>query len=128
MNRTIRFTGLILASLTISTVAMAQQGGGNGGGRGGDGGNGGGGNAGGGDPSILQVLRENEVSKARLTRAVERRASPNCITHVCAEPPPRQPPVIRRHMASADAACAGGEVFAVRSRSGEIIRYFCETP
>jgi hypothetical protein len=30
MNRTMRIAGLLLASLTISTVALAQQGGGNG--------------------------------------------------------------------------------------------------
>jgi hypothetical protein len=135
MNRTIRFVGLVLASLTISTVAMAQQGSGNGGGgRGGDGGGNGGSGSGGGDPSILQVLREAETAKPRLTRAVQNRASPNCITHACAEEPPppprrpRHPPVERHEMAQADAACAGGEVFAVRSRGGMIVRYFCEMP
>ncbi|MDR6870151.1 hypothetical protein J2Y55_001151 [Bosea sp. BE125] len=124
MNRTIRFAGLVLASLTISTVAMAQQGGG--GGRGGDGG-GNGGSGGGGDPSILQVLREDHA-RARLTRAVElRRAGTGCLTHVCNEPPPpRQPPV--RQVAETGNACAGGEVFAVRGRGGQIIRYFCEYP
>ncbi|AOO82415.1 hypothetical protein BHK69_19985 [Bosea vaviloviae] len=103
---------------------MAQQGGG--GGRGGDGGNGGNG-GGGGDPSILQVLREDHA-RARLTRAVEmRRAGTGCLTHVCNEPPPqRQRPV--RQVADTGNACAGGEVFAVRGRGGQIIRYFCEYP
>lgn len=126
MNRTIRFAGLVLASLTISTVAMAQQGGG--GGRGGDGGGSNGGNGGGGgDPSILQLLREDHA-RARLTRAVElRRAGTGCLTHVCNEPPPqRQRPV--RQVADTGNACAGGEVFAVRGRGGQVIRYFCEYP
>ncbi len=121
MNRTIRFAGLILASLTISTVAMAQQGGGNGGGRGGDGG---GGNGGGGDPSILEVIRQDH-EKARLTRAIERRrGAGHCISHVCNEPPTRQFPV--RYVSQVDNACAGGEVLAVRGRSGQIIRYVCD--
>lgn len=113
MNRSIRFTGLVLASLTISTVAMAQQGGG---GRGGDGG----GSGGGGDPSILQLLHEDAARKARLTRAVEPRQGPgsNCPTHLCSEPPRR---------AQLDNACAGGEVFVYRGRDGQVIRAFCET-
>jgi hypothetical protein len=119
MNRSIRFAGLVLASLTISTVAMAQQGGG---GRGGDGGAGGGG--GGGDPSVLQLLRDDAAKKARLTRAVEpRRGAAGCISHVCNEPPPRRPPA---RLAQFDNACAGGDVYLVRDRQGQVIRAFCD--
>ncbi|WP_439498388.1 hypothetical protein [Bosea sp. (in: a-proteobacteria)] len=120
MNRSIRFAGLVLASLTISTVAMAQQGGG--GGSGGGGGAGGGG--GGGDPSILQLLREDAAKKARLTRAVEpRRGAAGCLTHACNEPPPRRPPA---RLAQFDNACAGGDVYLVRDRQGQVIRAFCD--
>lgn len=119
MNRSIRFAGLVLASLTISTVAMAQQGGG---GRGGDGGAGGGG--GGGDPSVLQVLRDDFDRKARLSRAVEpRRAGANCITHACNERPPSRRP---NRVAEVDNACAGGDVYIVRDRQGQVIRAFCD--
>ena len=120
MNRSIRFAGLVLAALTISTVAMAQQGGG--GGRGGDGGAGGGG--GGGDPSVLQLLRDDAARKARLSRAVElRRGAAGCISHACNEPPPVRRPQRRTEV---DNACAGGDVYVVRDRQGQIIRAFCE--
>lgn len=90
MNRTLRFTGLLLASLTISTVAISQQnGGGHGGDDGGQGGQGGKGAAGGGAPSVFQLLREVPAGKARLTRAVGLRGGgANRIEHVCSEPPP----------------------------------------
>jgi hypothetical protein len=117
MNRTLRFTGLILASLTISTVAMSQQGGG----KGGDGGSG---NGGGGDTSVLQVLRE-DADKARLTRAVVRRHGADCITHACSEPvsPNGKPVRVVRFTNS----CAGGETFQYRDYNGQIVRGFCET-
>lgn len=87
MNRTLRFTGLFLASLTISTVAMSQQ---NGSGHGGDdGGRSGKGAAGGSARSVFQLLREFPGGKARLTRAVALRGGgANRIDQVCSEPPP----------------------------------------
>lgn len=121
MNRTFRIAGLVLASLTISTVAMAQQGGGNGGGgRGGDGG----GNGGGGDTSVLELLRQ-DAANPRLTRAVEpRRGGSDCITHVCEQPPGTQYPP-RERIAQFDASCSGGEMLILRGRDGRAVRYLC---
>ena len=118
MNRTLRFAGLVLASLTISTVAMAQQGGGNGGG------NGGGGGGGGGDPSVLEVLRQ-DARNARLTRSVQpRRGNSDCLTHACEQPPGTQQPR-RGRVAQFDASCGGGEVLVLRRPDGRTIRYVC---
>jgi hypothetical protein len=118
MNRTLRFAGLVLASLTISTVAMAQQGGGNGGGSGG--GNG----SGGGDPSVLEVLRD-DAQKPRLTRAVQsRRGASDCLTHACEQPPGTQHPP-RGQIAQFDASCSGGEVLVLRRADGRAVRYVC---
>ena len=50
MKRMIRITSLAIATLAISTAAMAQQGGG-----GGSGGGGGGGEGGGGDTSVIEL-------------------------------------------------------------------------
>lgn len=117
MNRTLRFAGLVLASLTISTVAMAQQGGG---GRGGDGSAGG--NSG--DKSVLEVLREDH-DRARLSRAVEpRRGASNCITAACEQPPSAQVPQ-RERIAQFEAVCAGGDVMVLRRTDGRTIRYVC---
>lgn len=125
MKRTIRLSGLILATLTISTVAMAQAGG-NGGG--GGGGAGGGSAGGGGDNSVIELrLQDHERQRARLTRAVEpRRAGSNCLTHVCNEPPPnRRPPA---ELARLNDSCSGGEYLVIRDRFGQVVRYVCETP
>lgn len=116
MNRTLRFAGLVLASLTISTVAMAQQ---DGGGRGGDGGGGSGNN---GDSSVLEVLRQ-DAKKARLTRAVQPRPSPNCITHACQEPPQTRQP--RGAVAQFDTDCSYGEFMVLRGRTGRVVHYPC---
>jgi hypothetical protein len=118
MNRTFRIAGLVLASLTISTVAMAQQGGG------GNGGGSGGGDGGGGDTSVLELLRQ-DAKNPRLTRAVEPRSrNPNCITHACQQPPETQRPP-RERIARFDASCAGGEVLIMQGRNGQAIRYLC---
>lgn len=91
MNRTLRFTGLLLASLTISTVAMAQQSsGGDGGRRDGEGA------AGASAPSVFQLLREAPSGKARLTRAVELRGGrANGARHIRSAPPPTRSPPMR---------------------------------
>lgn len=129
MKRAIRLSGLILASLTISTVAMAQAGGNGGGGGGGGGGAGGGSAGGGGDNSVIELrLQDHERQRPRLTRAVEpRRAGSNCLTHVCNEPPPpnRRPPA---ELARLNESCGGGEYLVLRDRFGQVVRYVCETP
>jgi hypothetical protein len=125
MNRAIRITGLILASLTVTTVAMAQSSGGNGGG--GNGGAGGGSTGGGGDNSII-ALRLQDHERARLTRAVQpRRGGRDCLTHACNEPPPptRRPPA--REFTVLNESCGGGEYLVIRNRYGQVVRYVCET-
>ncbi len=118
MNRIIRFAGLVLASLTISTVAMAQQDGGRGGSASGNG------DGDGGDHSVIE-LRLQDAQRARLSRAVEpRRPGANCLTHACNEPLPRQPPNLRRIAVHADNC--GGEILAIRNDAGRIVRYVCE--
>lgn len=115
MNRTLRFAGLVLASLTISTVAMAQHAGGNGGASGGDG-NG----SGGGDPSVLEVLRQ-DAKNARLTRAIQpRRGNGDCPDDVCEQPGHRP-----NRIAQFEASCAGGEVLLLRRQDGRTVRYMC---
>lgn len=118
MNRNLRFAGLVLASLTISTVAMAQQ---DGGGRGGDGG-GAGGSGNSGDSSILEVLRQ-DARKPRLTRAIQPRPGPNCVTHACQQPPETRQP--RGSVAQFDADCTYGEVMVLRGRTGRVVHYPC---
>lgn len=119
MKNAIRISGLILASLTISTVAMAQAGGNGGGGAGG-------GASGGGDNSVIELrLRDHE--RARLTRARQepQRGSSNCLTHVCNEPPPsRRPPAA---LVQLNESCGGGEYLVIRNRQGQVVRYVCET-
>lgn len=123
MNRIIRITGLILASLTISTVAMAQSAGGNGGG----GGAGGGASGGGGDNSIIE-LRLQDHERARLSRAQQLpRPGANCVAgSTCNEPPPpsRRPPA---ELVRLNESCSGGEYLVIRNRSGQVVRYVCET-
>jgi len=111
MGCTIRITGLILASLTISTVAMAQSAGGNGGG---------------GNSVVALRLRDHE--RARLSRARELlRPDANCAAgSTCNEPPPpnRRPPV---ELARLNESCSGGEYLVIRNRAGQVVRYVCET-
>lgn len=124
MKRAIRIGGLILAALTVSTVAMAQAGG-NGGNGGGGGGGAGGGEGGGGDNSIIE-LRLQDHERARLTRAVEpRRGSANCLSHVCNEP--RRTHRRPAELARLNESCSGGEYLMIRNRYGQVIRYVCET-
>jgi hypothetical protein len=62
MNRSIRILGLVFSSLTIATVAIAQQSGGQGRS----------------EHAALPMLQDDASHKPRLTRAVERRASMMC--------------------------------------------------
>lgn len=119
MKRMIRITSLAIATLAISTAAMAQQGGG------GSGGGGGGGEGGGGDTSVIE-LRLQDHERARQSRALaERRAGARgCVTHACNEP--QQPPLRRASYAPPSQSCAGGEMWVVRDRAGNIVRVVCE--
>lgn len=117
MTRKLKFAGFVFASLTIATVALAQQGGG----RGGEGGSG---DAGGSDNSVIS-LRLFDHEKARLTRGVApRRAGADCLTHVCNEPPNRRPPT-RTELANTDNC--GGDNRVAYDRSGRQIRRICQT-
>jgi hypothetical protein len=119
MNRKLRIAGLALASLTFSTVAMAQQGGGGNGGRGGGDGAAGGS---GGDSSVIELrLQDHERARLALER---RRAGGNCRFHVCNEPPPRRPPA-RAEVALYE-SCGGGDRLVQRDYAGRIIRIDCD--
>lgn len=116
MNRKLRIAGLALASLTLSTVAMAQQGGGGGRG-GGDGAAGGSG----GDNSVIELrLQDHERARLALER---RRPGGNCLTYVCNEPPPRRPPA--RAVVALHESCGGGDRLIQRDYAGRVIRIDC---
>ena len=109
MNRSIRILGLLLSSLTVASVAIAQQ------------------NSGPGRSvhAALPMLQDDTSHKPRLTRPVGlRRADTNCIAQTCAEPPaaPQRPVRIVRY----NAGCTGGETFSYRDYDGKIIRGSCE--
>lgn len=120
MNKVAKMAGWLLVSLTVSTVAMAQQGGD--GGRGGDGGSSSDG-GGGGNTSILEVQRA-DYERARLTRPVEQRRPPNCSTVSCNEQP--GPGNRERPLPVVHDSCGGGEVHLLRSRSGRVLQVYCE--
>ncbi len=109
MIRTIRFAGFALASLTIATVALAQQSGG-----------GGGQGSGGGDPSVLAVIREDAARQARLTRAVASSSQryEQCAGSVCEQPKRVQ----------FDADCSAGDALLIARPDGRQVRYLCRKP
>lgn len=119
MKRMIRITGLAIATLAISTAAMAQQGGG-----GGSGGGGGGGEGGGGDTSVIELRLQDHESARQARILAERRAGRSCITHACNEQ--QRPPVRRASDTAPSQSCAGGEMWVVRERAGGIVRIVCE--
>ena len=113
MTTKFHIAGFLLASLTVATVALAQQGGG--GGQGGD--------AGGSDNSVV-ALRLQDHEQARLSRAVSlRSAGSDCIGHACNEQPLRRPPA-RAEVQLADNC--GGDLRVARDRNGRVIRRVCE--
>lgn len=114
MPSKLQITGFLFATLTLSGVAMAQQGGGAGGGAGGD--------AGGGDTSVIAV-RLKDQERLRVPRPVRTStevAGANCITHACNEPPKRGEPVV--HLVDN----CGGDLRIARDRSGRAVRRVCE--
>lgn len=117
MPSKLKIVGFLFATLTLSGVALAQQGGGAGGGGGGAGGAG---DAGGGDDSVIAV-RLKDQERLRVPRGSQTRtAGSNCLTHVCNEPPQRGQPV-----AYVVDNC-GGEYAVSRDRQGRIIRRICQ--
>lgn len=108
MNRSMRVLGLALSSLTIATVAIAQQNNGQGKNQ----------------HAALQLLHEEASGKPRLTRAIQTRPSGmNCLTQTCAEPPvvPQRPVRIVRY----NAGCQGGDTFMYRDYDGQLIQGSC---
>jgi hypothetical protein len=110
MTTKFHIAGFLLASLTVATVALAQQGGGGGQG---------GGDAGGSDNSVV-ALRLQDHEQARLSRAVSlRSAEADCIGHACNEQPRR-----RAEVQLVDNC--GGDLRVARDRNGRVIRRVCE--
>lgn len=114
MIRKFQVAGFVFASLTIATVALAQQGGRGGG----DGG------SEGGDNSVI-ALRLYDHEQARLTRAIApRRAGADCTTRLCNEPPQRRPPLRAELEESGN---CGENLVPARDRNGRPIRRICRT-
>ncbi|CAH1678860.1 Flagellar motor switch protein FliM [Hyphomicrobiales bacterium] len=112
MPSKLQIVGFLFATLTLSGVALAQQGGGGGGGSSGD--------AGGGDDSVIAV-RLKDQERLRVPRASQTRAAgSNCITHACNEPPQRAQPVTYA------ADNCGGDYVVARDRQGRIVRRICQ--
>lgn len=108
MSRPLRITGLTLASLTIVTVALAQQSGGQGRSD---------------APPQAAVVTAGDPGKARLSRAAQPRlALTDCPIHACDTPPKTA------RTAQADAAAqqgCGGDGTVARDRNGKAIRRIC---
>lgn len=110
MSRALRITGLFLASLTIVTVALAQQSGG----------------TGRSDAAPLApVVTAADQGKARLSRIAEPRwALTNCQAQACDTPP--KGASTARDDTQATGSCNGDGTVA-RDRNGKIIRRICQT-
>ncbi|KRE03996.1 hypothetical protein ASE61_10360 [Bosea sp. Root670] len=119
MPNKIKIVGLLFATLTLSTAAMAQQGGGGGGG--GGGGNGGGGQGGqGGDHNSVIAIRLQDHERLRVPGAGRARtAGTNCTAVACNERPGREPPP-----ALASEGC-GGDLRVAQDRRGRAVRQVC---
>lgn len=126
MTSRFQIVGFLFATLTLSGVALAQQGGGAGGGGGGNGGGGGGsgGQGGqGGDHNSVIAIRLQDHERIRVPGAAKTRAAGvNCITHACNERPRQEPPLVLT------AEGCGGELRVGRDRNGRIVRRVCEFP
>ncbi|HEY5796879.1 MAG TPA: hypothetical protein VIU82_17865 [Bosea sp. (in: a-proteobacteria)] len=108
MSRSLRIAGFALASLTIVTVALAQQSGG----------------ASRFDVVPVAVVAADE-GKARLSRSVEtRRALTDCPAGVC-DTPPKGSRTAQRD-ASTQQGC-GSERPIARDRNGKAIRRICQS-
>ena len=111
MYRPLRITGLFLASLTIVTVALAQQSGSQGrvtmpa------------------QSATLLAIALPEDGKARLSRPSEpRRARTDCLAETC-ETPPKSGQSAQANARAPD-GCGDGTV--ARDRNGKIIRRICQ--
>ncbi|WP_306226273.1 hypothetical protein [Bosea beijingensis] len=110
-----QIVGFLFATLTISGVALAQQGGGNGGGGGSD-------SSGGQNDNSIFAIRQQDHERLRVPGAVKTRAAgANCLTYACNEPPRREPPP-----PVVTAENCGDSFQSVRDRNGRIIRRICE--
>ena len=123
MTSRFQIVGFLFATLTLSGVALAQQGGGGGGGNGGGGGGSGGQGGQGGDHNSVIAIRLQDHERVRVPGAAKARgAGANCITHACNEPPRYEPPPVLT------AEGCGGEHRVARDPNGRIVRRVCELP
>ncbi|PTM42921.1 hypothetical protein [Bosea sp. 124] len=109
MSRHLRIAGLFLASLTIVTVALAQQSG----------------SQGRGDmaPRATAIAAMDE-GKPRLSRANEpRRARTDCPAETCDTPP--KPARSAQAEGSVQGGC-GNDGTSARDRNGKVIRRICQ--
>lgn len=107
MYRPVRTLGLLLASLTVVTVALAQQSSGKGS-----------------VPPLAAVVTAADHGKAKLSRAVEpRRAVTDCPADACDTPPKGARTALEETQVSG--GCNGDGTIA-RDRSGKVIRRICE--
>ncbi|HEV7258485.1 MAG TPA: hypothetical protein VGN82_11945 [Bosea sp. (in: a-proteobacteria)] len=108
MSRALRITGFALASLTIVTVALAQQSG----------------SKGRNDVATQAVVAADE-GKARLSRLVEpRRALTECRAGICDTPP--KGARTAQTESWAQQGC-GGDGNVARDRNGKPIRRICQS-
>lgn len=107
MSRSLRIAGFALASLTIVTVALAQQSG---------------------DTSrtdIVPAVVAADEGKARLSRSVEtRRALTDCPAGVCDTPPKG---VRTAHTENWAQHGCGSDGMVARDRNGKAIRRICQS-
>ncbi len=109
MSRPLRTLGLLLASLTIVTVALAQQSGGK---------------SRSDDPSPAAVVTAADQGKAKLSRAVEpRRAVTECPTQACDTPP--KGARTAQDETQVSGGC-GSDGTIARDRNGKVIRRICQ--
>lgn len=110
MSRPLRVTGFVLASLTIVTVALAQQSGG----------------SGRSDASPLApAVTAADQGRARLSRIAEpRRDLTDCQAQACDTPP--KDARSAQDDTKAMGACKGDGTIA-RDRNGKVIRRICQT-
>jgi len=114
MANRFQIVGFLFATLTLSGVALAQQGGGNG-----NGGGGGASSGGQNDNSVFAIrLQDHERMQAR---GAAKAGGANCTTYACNEPPRREPPP-----PVVTAESCGDNLHSVRDRNGRVIRRICE--
>ncbi len=111
MTSRLQIVGFLFATLTLSGIALAQQGGG------GNGGGGSGGESGSRDDSILAIRRQDH-DRIRVPGPVRTRvAGADCQTHACNEPPQRTQTI------QTGDGC--GDQHLAQDRQGRAIRRIC---